>query len=81
MWESLRGYFPCAGRRPYIARLGDAIRAAGLTLVEGTSLCMPPAEMGDAVDHVTPPLKDAYARRCFALLAPYLTGQPAANGP
>jgi hypothetical protein len=67
------GYCQTSGA--YIARLDEAIRRAGLTVVDGTPLCMPLADVGDRVDHVLPDLKAVYTRRYYALLAPYLAGQ------
>ena len=71
----------CRSAQPYIARLNGAIESAGLTVVAGTPICMPLDQLGNTVDHVAPVFKDAYTRRYFALLAPYLGRLRAAAQP
>jgi hypothetical protein len=62
----------------YRTALDNAIEAAGVTVVKGTPFCVPIDQLGDAVDHVAPSLKEEYTRRYYAALAPYLTGTPIA---
>lgn len=66
----------CAQSAAYQAALADAVRAAGLILVEGTPLCIPIAQVGDAVDHVKPEFKDEYTRRYFTAIAPDIVVAP-----
>jgi hypothetical protein len=66
----------CLQSAAYQAALAEAVRAAGLTVVEGTPLCMPIDQVGDAVDHVKPDFKDEYTRRYFATIAPDLVVAP-----
>ncbi|MGH6881425.1 hypothetical protein [Hypericibacter sp.] len=66
----------CAQSAAYQGALADAVRAAGLTMVEGTPLCMPIDHVGDAVDHVKPEFKDEYTRRYFAAIAPDIVVGP-----
>lgn len=60
----------------YQAALADAVRAVGLTMVEGTPLCMPIDQVGDAADHVKPDFKDEYTRRYFAIIVPDIVVAP-----
>lgn len=69
----------CQRSAAYIAKLTEAVRAAGLIMVEGTPLCMPIDQVGDAVDHVRPDFKDEYTRRYFAAVAPYIAVAPYAT--
>ena len=66
----------CVQSAAYQAALADAVRVAGLTMVEGTPLCMPSDQVGDAVDHVKPEFKDEYTRRYFAAIAPDIVVAP-----
>jgi hypothetical protein len=67
------GYCTQAGE--YVAKVESGVRATGLPIVAGTPLCIPEGELGDTVDHVRPDLKDAYTRRYFDLLRPYIDEQ------
>lgn len=69
----------CTQSVAYRAALEEAVRAAGLAVVEGTPICMPLDQVGDAVDHVKPAFKDEYTRRYFAAIAPDLLGGPDAG--
>lgn len=68
----------CVQSAAYQAALAEAVREAGLTMVEGTPLCMPIDQVGDAVDHVKPEFKDEYTRRYFAAIAPDIVVAPEA---
>jgi hypothetical protein len=62
----------CVQAADYVAKVESGVAATGLPIVAGTPLCIPEAELGDTVDHVRPDLKDAYTRRYFELLRPYI---------
>jgi hypothetical protein len=62
----------CHQAAAYIAELNVRVRAAGLDVVPGTPLCMEEAEVGNSIDHVRSDLKDAYTRRYYDLLRPYV---------
>ncbi|MEQ9639386.1 MAG: hypothetical protein RIM84_05115 [Alphaproteobacteria bacterium] len=44
------------------------IEALGLPVVEGTPVCLPVTDVGDAKDHVAPPLKADYTLHYYRLL-------------
>jgi hypothetical protein len=58
----------CDGSRDYLRVAGNVIEKAGLTVISGTPVCIPRAQLGDASDHVGPAYKNLYTRRYFALL-------------
>lgn len=62
----------CANSRPFIDRLTDAVRQAGLEVVGGTPMCLPRSALGDTVDHVAPRLRADSTRNYLDLLRPYL---------
>jgi hypothetical protein len=66
----------CKQSGPYLTALTDAVRAAGLTVVDGTPPCIPLDQLGDAVDHVMPDLKDDYTKRYYAAIVPYIAAAP-----
>jgi hypothetical protein len=62
----------CAASGAYLQEISARVRDAGLTVVEGTPVCLPPEHVGDSPDHVRPDRKQLYTRRYFDLMAPYL---------
>jgi hypothetical protein len=68
----------CAGSGNYVVAANERIRAAGLTPVEGTPLCLAWVETGDSEDHVAPAHKATYSARYLELIAPLLA-PPAAT--
>jgi hypothetical protein len=58
----------CQSERDYVDRAARAIRETGLSVVAGTPVCIPRAELGDTIDHVAPEKEDAYTRRYYELL-------------
>lgn len=64
----------CIAAAGYLTEVNARIGAAGLTLAEGTPLCMPADDVGDGTDHVRPELKQAYTERLFGLIAPLAFG-------
>ena len=62
----------CATSGAYLEEASRAIRGTGLPLVAGTPLCVPTADIGDAIDHVGPALKTASTQNYYRLLTPML---------
>jgi hypothetical protein len=62
----------CKTSAPYLETLNDAIKGAGMEVVEGTPPCVPSDEIGDEVDHVAPAMRDTYTRWYYEKLRPYL---------
>jgi len=59
----------CRRSTEYLQRALDWAEAAGLNVVRDT-VCVPWDELGDADDHVAPPLKGVYSRRILDLVRP-----------
>ncbi len=62
----------CKTSKDYFLMVNALIRDAGLAVAEGTPMCVPAAELGDANDHIRQEFKHRYTRRYFEVLAPYL---------
>jgi hypothetical protein len=58
----------CRAIGPYLQKVDALIRKSGLTVVPGTPVCMPLADVGDSADHVAPPLKQRYSELYRALI-------------
>jgi hypothetical protein len=70
----------CRQAMGYIAEVDADVRAAGLTLLAGSPICMPEEDVGDSVNHPRPDLKQTYTRRYFDLLKETIDHVNAGNG-
>lgn len=60
----VQGPYPahaCAASTDYAAMVRRFVIAAGLVPVAGTPVCLPPADIGDAEDHVHPEQRERYS--------------------
>lgn len=71
----------CQASANYLEHATAAIRAAGITVVEGTPVCVPQTHLGDTEDHVKPRLKSSYTLHYYTLLAPYIGDNSAGRRP
>ncbi len=62
----------CGQSDGYLSAVNDIVRAAGLKPIDGTPVCMPWPETGDAEDHVHPKAKALYSARYLALVKSHL---------
>ena len=62
----------CVRERPYIERINGLVRAAGLTLLTETPLCLPAERMSDQIDHVAAGYRDDATSVYYALAASLL---------
>jgi hypothetical protein len=62
----------CRASQAYLHAVQRHILSTGIDLVEGTPVCVPRSELGDAIDHVKQDLKAHYTKRYYELIAPYL---------
>ena len=66
----------CSGSADYVRALDASIEAAGLHVVAGTPVCLPPEDAGDAEDHVAPGRKDRYSALYLGLVRAALVAEP-----
>ena len=62
----------CAAWANYLSAVNERIGAMGLQVVKASPACLKRDELGDAIDHVSPPGRAAVTEAYFALLRPYL---------
>ena len=62
----------CKTSNDYFSIVGALIRDAGLAAAESTPMCVPVAELGDAIDHIRPKFMGSYTQRYCDIISPYL---------
>lgn len=62
----------CRKSQDYLAKVAQMVASVGLPLADGTPVCLPADQVGDAWDHVAPPYKQSVTDRYFQLLKPLL---------
>lgn len=62
----------CEQSRAYFEEVARLFSRPGIREVSVTPICMQPDEVGDSEDHVVPALKQAFTRRYYEMLKPYL---------